>query len=313
MYPHIIAKTPVWDVIRHPAFQGRGKLLFPWDEDHRYPKNMTMAQAPSLLLWHTNMDVGEMIQGVNRLIDDINDGKQVLYDFYSTEDKCADPSKKNTGLFFLRGMPGAPFAVVSAGGGFYYVGSLHGGFPPAIELNRHGYNVFVLKYRVGQGETISSRDLIAAVHFILAHANELEVNSKGYSLWGGSAGARLSSNASYGEGGIHRSEIIHPAAVVMAYTTFAGKPAFSSDDPAAYMIAGTRDWIVPSDHMPARAAIMRNAGIPVECRILPGVEHGFGTGKGMQAEGWMKQAIAFWEQHKSSGETTSQKGDLYGR
>ena len=65
---------------------------------------------------------------------------------------------------------------------------------------------------------------------------------------------------------------------------------------AAFMIAGTNDWIVPAEHMPARAAKMRKAGIPTECTILPGVEHGFGTGKGMKAEGWIDKAVDFWEQ-----------------
>lgn len=35
------------------------------------------------------------------------------------------------------------------------------------------------------------------------------------------------------------------------------------------MIAGTNDWIVPAEHMPARAAKMRKASIPAECTILP--------------------------------------------
>lgn len=294
-YQHITVQDSVWDVMAHPAFEGRGRFLFPWDEDGRYPKAMTMADAPSLLLWHTNMKAQEMVDGINYLIDERNRGNQVLYDYYTEDEKEHDQAKRNTGLFFFRGRPGAPFAVVSAGGGFYYVGSLHGGFPPAMEINRKGYNVFVLKYQVGQGETISSRDLIAAVHFIRSNAEELHVAPDGFSLWGGSAGARLSSNASYGEGGIRRSEIIHPAAVIMAYTTFAGRPSFSAEDPAAFMIAGTNDWIVPAEHMPARAAKMRKAGIPVECTILPGVEHGFGTGKGMKAEGWIDKAVDFWE------------------
>ena len=185
--------------------------------------------------------------------------------------------------------------MVSAGGGFYYVGSLHGSFPHAIELSKKGYNAFALKYRVGQGETVSSRDLIAAVRFIRSHAETLDTIPDNYSLWGGSAGARISSNVSYGEGGIHRPELLHPAAAIMAYTTFAGRPTFSSDDPAGFMIAGTNDWIVPAGHMPARAAKMQKVGIPVECIILPGVEHGFGTGRGMEAAGWMDKAVAFWE------------------
>lgn len=149
MYPHIEATDRIYDVIAHPAFEGRGKLLFPLDSDSRYTRNMTMKDAPALHLWHTNMNVQQMVDGVNRLIDDINSGKKVLYDFYTDQEKKTEPSQKNTGLFFLRGKPGAPFAVISPGGGFSYVGSLHEGFPLAMEINRMGYNAFVLNYRVG--------------------------------------------------------------------------------------------------------------------------------------------------------------------
>ena len=78
-YQHITVQDSVWDVMAHPAFGGRGRLLFPWDEDGRYPKAMTMADAPSLLLWHTNMKAQEMVDGVNYLIDERNRGNQVLY------------------------------------------------------------------------------------------------------------------------------------------------------------------------------------------------------------------------------------------
>ena len=297
VYQHITLQTKIWDVIENPAFGGRGKLLFPWDEDSRYTEDMTMEDAPSLLLWHTNMDAENMVDCVNYLIDEVNGGNQILYDFYTEEEKAADPSKDATGLFFFRGEPDAPFAVVSAGGGFAYVGSLHGGFPLAMELNRHGYNAFVLKYRVGMGETPASEDLIAAVDYIRKHAEELKVSPSDYSLWGGSAGARISGNVSYADGGIKLSEKIHPAAVLMAYTTFAETATYEATDSPCFMIAGTNDWIVPKDYMPMIAEKMRDVGIDVECTILSGVQHGFGTGKGMEAEGWMEDAIEFWEKH----------------
>lgn len=304
MYQHIKITDRIYDVMAHPAFEGRGKLLFPWDSDSRYAPNMTMKDAPALHLWHTNMDVQQMTDGVNRLIDDVNSGKKVLYDFYSEQEKKTDSSKKDTGLFFLRGKPDAPFAVISPGGGFYYVGSLHEGFPLAMEINRMGYNAFVLNYRVGQGDELpASLDLIAAVGFILRHAGELEVSAENYSLWGGSAGARMCSNVSYGEGGIRRSAgLLHPAANVIAYTYFAGKPDFAPDDPAAYLVVGTEDWIVPWREVRQRADDMEAAGIDVDCHILKHTQHGFGVGKGTRAEGWMEQAVTFWEKNFKNGE-----------
>jgi hypothetical protein len=62
--------------------------------------------------------------------------------------------------------------VVCPGGGFSYVGSIHEGFPYALELSQKGYNVFVLQYRVGDEQT-ATRDLAAAVSFILENASML--------------------------------------------------------------------------------------------------------------------------------------------
>ena len=65
-------------------------------------------------------------------------GKPIFYDFYTAAQKQEQPAKANTGLFFFRGKPGAPFAVISPGGGFSYVGSIHEGFPYAVEISNEG-------------------------------------------------------------------------------------------------------------------------------------------------------------------------------
>ncbi len=297
-YARITQDTLISEVMNHVAFDGWGPLIFPWDEKSRYSPEMTMYDAPALHFWHTGMSVPTMVSGINRMIDDLNTGARVFYSIYSEEEKAADPSKKTTGLFFFRGKPGAPFAVLCPGGGFRYVGSLHEGFPLAMEINKSGYNAFVLKYRVGQGETVASRDLIAAVRFIENYVKELNVAPDDYSLWGGSAGARICSNVSYGEGGIKRpDELLHPAASVIAYTYYEGEPDFTPNDPAAYFITGTEDRIIPWQAVKARAETMKAAGIPVECRILKNLLHGFALGVNTPAEGWMDQAVAFWKKN----------------
>lgn len=37
------------------------------------------------------------------------------------------------------------------------------------------------------------------------------------------------------------------------------------------------------------------AGIPVEFHHYPTLGHGFGLGIGTEAEGWLEEAVAFWE------------------
>lgn len=298
-YGHITTGTRICDVMDHPAFGGRGRLLFPWDDRDRNTPDRSMGHAPDLLLWHTCMDPEEMVAGVNRLIDDVNMGRQVIYDIYTDAEKEQDPRKEDTCLFFLRGEPGAPFCVFCPGGGFYYVGSLHTGFPIAMEFNRHGYNAFVLNYRVGEwtdGEWMADEDLQRAVSFILDHAEELQVSPHDYAVGGESAGARMASDVCYGECAVDRSDgLLHPALAIILYTFFAGKPEFEPTDPPAYLVIGGRDPIVRQRYVTERYEEMRAAGIPAVCRVFPTAPHGFGLGRGCEAEGWFEDMIRYWE------------------
>ena len=99
-------------------------------------------------------------------------------------------------MFFFQGDADAPFAVISAEGGFSYVASFMPRSLYALDLNERGYNAFVLQYRTG-GLDVAVEDLARAISFIFEHAEEIGVSTENYSFGGGSAGgqmvARLSS------------------------------------------------------------------------------------------------------------------------
>jgi acetyl esterase/lipase len=48
-----------------------------------------------------------------------------------------------------------------------------------------------------------------------------------------------------------------------------------------------------------RVNALRRAGTEVEYREYPGLGHGFGLGVGTSAEGWIGDALHFWERHQS--------------
>lgn len=121
-------------------------------------------------------------------VSDVEEGTAVTVDT-KIADVMADPAKADTGLFFFKGEEGAPFAICNAGGGFAYVGAMHDSFPHTLELSKKGYNAFALIYR--PGAQTACEDLARAISFVFAHAEELGVSTDCYSLWGGSAGARL--------------------------------------------------------------------------------------------------------------------------
>ena len=303
-YKYISIEDKVEDVMNHPAFKGFGFYLFPWNDKSRYSKNMTMKEVTSLNLWHTNLNAKEEVAGLNRLIDDINKGYKVFYDIYTEEEKKSDPYKKYTGLFYLRGKKNAPYMIMLPGGGYFYVGTLHEGLPVIQEINKYGYNTFVLKYRVDTGgnwtfdyENKAAKDLIRAVHFIEEHYQELEVSKDNYSLWGGSAGARTVSCAVYGEGGIDKKECVKPTLAVIAYVHFVEKPKFDKNDSAAFFIVGKNDALVSWKNVKERVDTMKREGVVVEEWFIDNLEHGFGVGKGTPAEGWIDKAVKFWEKN----------------
>jgi hypothetical protein len=143
---HLTADATIQDLLNHPAFAGFGRLLLPWD-DRTYDNSMRLRNIASLLPYHTHVDPHTVVNGLNHMIDDVSQGTRVFYDFYSPDEKKQEPARSSTGLFFFRGKAGAPFAIISPGGGFSYVGSVHEGFPYAVAISKQGYNAFVLKYR----------------------------------------------------------------------------------------------------------------------------------------------------------------------
>ncbi len=281
-------ETKISDVINDPVFGDYGRLLFPVQSG--YYSGDTLGELQ--LTWYNNIDPNETVKIVNSLRARAAAGETVFYDIYSQEEKAADPAKADTGLFFFKGNPGEKFAVVNAGGGFAYVGAMHDSFPHALALSERGYNAFALLYRPG-AET-ACEDLARAISFIFAHAEELQVDTDCYSLWGGSAGGRMAAwLGSYGPAAFGGDDLPRPGAVIMQYT---GHSDYTPDDPPTYACVGESDGIAGWRTMQRRIDALAALGIPTEFHHYPGLRHGFGLGTGTVAEGWLDEAVAFWEE-----------------
>jgi acetyl esterase/lipase len=289
---HLTADDTIRDLLAHPALAGFGRRLLPWD-DRTYDDRMRLRNIGSLLPYHSHVDPATVVGALNHVIDDVNNGETVFYDFCTDEEKKQEPAKSNTGLFFFRGKLGAPFAVIAPGGGFSYVASVHEGFPYAVAISQEGYNAFVLRYRVGSGGADATRDLATALSYVFRNAKTLGVSTEGYSLWGSSAGARMV--AAIGSHGVARfggDALPKPSAVVMAYT---GHSDYSDQEPSTFVIVGEHDRIAPPSVRERRVAALRKAGTEVEFHQFSGLGHGFGPGVGTSAEGWVRRGTEFWE------------------
>ena len=273
-------QTRINDVMNDAAFGDYGRLIFPVNTG--YWSGTTLEQLQ--LTWYNYIDPDKTVEVCNYLRAHADN---CFIDIYTEAEKQSNPELRNTGLFFFRGNCNAPFAICNAGGGFSYVGAMHDSFPHALELSKLGYNAFALIYRPG----------------------DAGVSRTGYSLWGGSAGARMAAtlgNSANLRSLTGRSDIPLASAVIMQYT---GYTTVSQYDGATYACCGTSDGIASWRTMQSRLESLSALGIPTEFHSYDGLPHGFGLGTGTIAEGWINDAVRFWQSQSGSTSVRSTKAD----
>ena len=293
------ADTLILDVINDPVFAGYGRFLFPI-ERQLPDDDMQISDMEALFRLHNNINITTAVNTLNAMRQMAENGDLEFYDIYTEDEKANDPAKEETGLFFFHGEANAPFAVINASGGFSYVASLHTAFPHAVDLNGKGYNAFVLQYRTGRGQQAAAEDLARALSFVFENAEELQVSTEDYSLWGGSAGGQMVARiSSYGTASLGGDDLPAAAAIIMQYTAYQD---YTGNEPPTFACIGDSDSISDPNAMKRRIDNLSAAGIDTEFHIYPGLDHGWGYGTGTSAEGWIDDAVAFWEDHMSNHE-----------
>ncbi|MGN1398934.1 MAG: alpha/beta hydrolase [Erysipelotrichaceae bacterium] len=279
--------TKIQDVINDPIFGQYGRLLFPLNDN--YYSGETLKELR--LVWYSHIDPDKTVEILNYLRNQLEAGQIVFYDIYTETEKLADPSKNDTGLVFFRGQEFERFAICNAGGGFAYVGAIHDSFPHALELSKLGYNAFALIYRPDAVD--SCEDLARAIEFAFEHSQQLQINPDGYSLWGGSAGGRMvACLSSYGTESFTGVSYPKPAASIIQYT---GYSDYTPNDSPTYMCVGENDSIVNWQVMEKRSQALASLAVETEFIKFAGLGHGFGLGTNTTAEGWLYQAVSFWQ------------------
>lgn len=277
--------TKISDVISNPLFENYGRLIFPVNENYYHGSTL----GDLRLTWYTNINPKRTVEIVNYMLEHARRGEKIFFPIYPEDDSRS----LNTGLFFFRGQTGKKFAICSAGGGFVFVGAMHDSFPHALELSKKGYNAFALIYR--PGAQTACEDLARAITFIHENAEILNVDTKNYSLWGGSAGARMGAwLGTYGTSEFGEKFYPKPAAVIMQYT---GLSEVTGQEPPTYANVGTNDGIASYRTMQNRINAIKANGTDATIEIFPGLSHGFGLGENTIAEGWLDNAVNFWEKN----------------
>ena len=283
--------TKVVDVINNRSFKDFGKLIFPMGRT--IDKNMTLEDAKDLYVWYNYINTDKTVEIVNYMKEQTDSGKQIFYPIYTEEEMKREPEKRNTGIFYFRGTENNKFAILNAGGGFMYVGAMQDSFPHALELSKNGYNAFALIYRPDADKAME--DLARAVAFIHENKETLKVDTNDYSVWGGSAGGRMAAwLGNYGTESFGEKKYPRPSVVIMQYT---GLSDVTGDEPPTYNCVGTNDGIANYKVMENRINKIKQNGTDAEIEIFDGLPHGFGLGIGTNAEGWINNAIKFWQRN----------------
>ena len=151
-------------------------------------------------------------------------------------------------------------------------------------------------FRGDPGAQTACEDLARAIAFLHENAEELQIDISDYSLWGGSAGARMAAwLGSYGTAAFGAAQLPRPRTVVMAYT---GHSEYTRQDLPTYSVVGSNDGIANPNTMRRRTEALQAIGIPAEFHLYPNLRHGFGLGIGTSAEGWIDEAVRFWEENR---------------
>ena len=199
------------------------------------------------------------------------------------------------------------------------------GLHMARELTKQGYNFFIINYSQAAfpfhgGFKSARQDVSKALEYIMSH--DFPVNKEGYALSGGSAGAWLTALAGCDKFSCQDMGDPVPAALIALYPVascnsviekglalICARGGIKPDDldpakhirddcPPVYYWRGGQDILVSKGSEEEYDAALTAKGIPHIYRQFKQGKHGCGLCTGLDGEGWLDEAVAFWEEHR---------------
>ena len=259
-----------------------------------------------------------MVDVANYLLD--VDNRNSIIPIWTKEEIEQDSTRKTPFLlpFLLKGKK-APAVIVCPGGGYEYVSYYNEGFEIAQALNKSGFHVFVLKYRVAPAVSYPKpmEDLIRAIQYVRARSEKYGIIDKKTAILGFSAGGHLCGYTA----GIANQDT-RPDAAVLCYPVITmGKETHSGsrtnllhlsedetetkenlkkwakyscenivtkDYPPTYLWHCKGDDAVSVRNSEIMAEALKKAGVKYQIHLYPDGAHGIGMGIGTTAEGWLE-------------------------
>lgn len=226
--------------------------------------------------------------------------------------------------FLIRDGKKHKVSVICPGGGYNMVCSFIEGETYAQRLNAMGFSAVVVYYRCRELARYPApqEDLARAVREVLEKAEEWDLDMDGYSVWGSSAGGHLAASFGTNNMGYPMYGLPKPGAIMLSYPVITmGKMThegtrnnllgqapgseekryasiehqITADYPPTFVWCGSADTCVNPENSRMLARALEEQNIRYRFIEYPGIEHGVGLGTGMACEGWIEEAVRFWE------------------
>ena len=190
-----------------------------------------------------------------------------------------------------------------------------------------GYPVFVLRYRIGMKASNNAplQDVVRAVQYITEHAGQFGVQAEDYAIVSYSSGGQIAGLFGTDAVCYKNYGLPKPGAMLLGYpvnTFLEFEPLYNvlldtgvcqqryykmtlsdyitPDYPPTYHWCGKNDLTLMSMCWWAQGPVLEKAlvrnGVAHIYHVYNNAPHAVGAGKGTDAEGWLNEAVAFWEE-----------------
>ena len=325
---NITPDTPMAELRANPSVVGAG--LYTYNQEQDNPRDIRKWANTTLREYVNDYTAEDCAAGINRMINNYNAGVQITYKLYTDEEIAAEPTRQKAEIYYFPGSKkNAKFVLIVGGNALHTSAEMREGVASAEWVNEQGYTAFVLRYRIGSqaADNAPLEDLARAVEYIRAHAEEFGVDPDDYALMAYSSGGQITGlfASDSTEVGYQRYGAAKPGALLLGYPVnnfFELKPAWgllidpyadgpryfdynvsdfiTPDYPPTYHWYGKNDLTLAKMYTPAQGRVIENAlvknGVTHIFHRYNNAPHKIGPGRGTDAEGWIVEALDFWQQ-----------------
>ena len=326
---NITPQTTMKELRENPSVKNSGFYTYSQDKD--CPPGQRLWEMTTLEQYTNRYVAQGSANGMNLVIENYNAGVKVTHLFYTMDEIARDPVKAKTALYYFPAKESnAKYVLVIPGSGWNESAELEEGACTAWQLHEMGYAVFVLRYRIwtDAGDNAPLEDIGRALQYIIANAEEFEIQPEHYAIVGYSMGGHLAGLFGTDAVGYKNYSLPKPEALLLGYpvnnmTFVKGAYRFlqdpcvkepryytmnvsdyiTDDYPPTYHWHGKNDLTLAvlnaAEQEPVLEAALVAHNVPHKYIVYNNAPHVCGIGTGTDAEGWLYDAEVFWKEQVS--------------